>query len=55
MFTNPITSIIGLFVALTSVIGSFFPESQATIQSVGTIAVGVGLAVAKDGVGKKAE
>lgn len=54
MVSNPVTSIVGFFVALSSIFSVFFPESQGTIATVGTVATGVGLALAKDGVGKGA-
>lgn len=52
MFTNPLTSIMGLIVAICGAIGSFFPETQGTVTTIATTSTAIGLALSKDGVGK---
>ncbi len=50
MFSNPITSFIGVVIALCPIVGAFFPEIKAICDSLMGEAIGLGFITAKDGV-----
>lgn len=54
MTTNPITSIIGIFVAACPLIGSLFPEAKEICDNIMQILIGAGFVAAADGVKKPA-
>ena len=52
MVKNPITTIIGIIVALCPIIGSLFPEAKAICEQLTVELVGLGFIASSDGIKK---
>ena len=50
MFKNPITSIIGLLVALCPIVGSIWPEAKEVCDNLISELIGLGFIASADGV-----
>lgn len=48
MFTNPITTIIGIIVALCPIVGAWFPEIKAVCDTMMGEAIGLGFIASRD-------
>lgn len=50
MFSNPITSILGLIAVLCPILGNLFPDIEPICRTITGEAIGLGLIAAKDGI-----